>query len=132
MRPLVHPEIADVPLEMILHAMSDPVRVAIFSEIVRSEGQTCSTFLEVNDKAIPKSTLSLHFKVLRDAGLIHGERQGVEMLNTSRCAEIDKRFPGLIKAIVSAHKIQLDSASSRLSRKAGRKSGKGTATAKAN
>jgi hypothetical protein len=39
--------------------------------------------------------------------LIRGERQGVEMQNTSRCAEIDQRFPGLIAAIVNAHNIQL-------------------------
>jgi hypothetical protein len=28
------------------------------------------------------------------------------MRNTSRCAEIDKRFPGLIAAIIRAHNIQ--------------------------
>jgi hypothetical protein len=39
--------------------------------------------------------------------LIRGERHGVEMRNTSRCAEIDQRFPGLIPAIVNAHKVQL-------------------------
>jgi len=39
--------------------------------------------------------------------LIRGERRGVEMQNTSRCAEIDKRFPGLIAAIVHAHNVQL-------------------------
>jgi DNA-binding transcriptional ArsR family regulator len=63
-------------------------------------------FLTVSDKAIPKSTLSQHFRVLREAGLIRGERRGVEMHNTSRCAEIEQRFPGLIAAIVHAHTIQ--------------------------
>ena len=53
-----------------------------------------------------KSTLSQHFKVLREAGLIRSERLGVEMQNTSRCKEIDHRFPGLIAAIVNAHKRQ--------------------------
>ena len=66
-----------------------------------------STFLKVTSQAIPKSTLSHHFKVLREAGLVRGERHGVEMLNSSRCAEIDKRFPGLIAAIVRAHNVQL-------------------------
>jgi hypothetical protein len=28
------------------------------------------------------------------------------MHNTSRCAEIEGRFPGLIRAIISAHAIQ--------------------------
>ena len=44
----------------------------------------------------------MHFKALREAGLIRSERQGVEMRNTSRCPEIEQRFPGLIPAIVSA------------------------------
>ena len=64
-------------------------------------------FFSVSDKTIPKSTLSQHFKALREAGLIRSERRGVEMHNTSRCAEIEKRFPGLITAIVNAHNIQL-------------------------
>jgi DNA-binding transcriptional ArsR family regulator len=63
-------------------------------------------FLTVSDKAIPKSTLSQHFRALREAGLIRGERRGVEMHNTSRCAEIEERFPGLLRAIVNAHTIQ--------------------------
>jgi DNA-binding transcriptional ArsR family regulator len=108
MRPLVHPAIDDVTVEGILHALSDPVRVAIFADIVGSDcSQNCSNFVNVSDKPIPKSTLSQHFKALREAGLIRGERRGVEMQNSSRCAEIEKRFPGLIPAIVDAYKIQL-------------------------
>jgi len=108
MRPLVHPAIDDVTVEGILHALSDPVRVAIFADIVGSDcSLNCSNFVNVSDKPIPKSTLSQHFKALREAGLIRGERRGVEMQNSSRCAEIEERFPGLIPAIVDAYKIQL-------------------------
>jgi DNA-binding transcriptional ArsR family regulator len=107
MRPLFHPSMEDVSIEAILHALSDPIRIAIFSEIVGSEcSRNCSNFLNVTEKEIPKSTLSQHFKVLREAGLIRGERRGVEMHNTSRCTEIDRRFPGLIAAIVNAHHIK--------------------------
>ena len=107
MKPLFHPAIEDVTVEGILHALSDPVRVAIYADLVNSDcPQTCSSFLRVSEKAIPKSTLSQHFKALREAGLIRGERHGVEMQNTSRCGEIDKRFPGLIPAIVKAHATQ--------------------------
>lgn len=106
-RPLLHPSIEDITVEGILHALSDPVRAAIYADILAQEcSQNCSTFLTVSDKAIPKSTLSQHFRALREAGLIRGERRGVEMHNTSRCAEIDERFPGLIRAIVNAHTIQ--------------------------
>jgi DNA-binding transcriptional ArsR family regulator len=108
MRPLFHPSVEDVTVEGILHALSDPVRVAIFSQIVGSEcPQNCSDFLHISEKVVPKSTLSQHFKALREAGLIRGERIGVEMRNTSRCAEIEQRFPGLVKAIVKAHNVQL-------------------------
>ena len=108
MRPLFHPSVEDVTVEAILHALSDPVRVAIYADIVGSDcSQNCSTFLSVSNKTIPKSTLSQHFKVLREAGLICSERRGVEMQNTSRCEEIDRRFPGLIRTIVNAHNIQL-------------------------
>jgi DNA-binding transcriptional ArsR family regulator len=106
-RPLFHPSIDDITVEGILYALSDPVRVAIFADIVAQNcSHNCSIFLTVSDKAIPKSTLSQHFRVLREAGLIRGERRGVEMHNTSRCAEIEQRFPGLIVAIVNAHTIQ--------------------------
>src|SRR6201998_3270995 len=107
MLPLFHPSIEDITVEGILHALSDPVRVAIYADIVAQDcSQNCSTFLTVSDKTIPKSTLSQHFRALREAGLIRGERRGVEMHNTSRCAEIEQRFPGLIRAIVNAHSIQ--------------------------
>src|SRR6202522_2057986 len=106
-RPLFHPSLENITVEGILHALSDPVRVAIFADIVAQEcSHNCSMFLTVSDKAIPKSTLSQHFRALREAGLIRGERRGVEMHNISRCAEIEKRFPGLLLAIVNAHTIQ--------------------------
>jgi DNA-binding transcriptional ArsR family regulator len=118
MRPLFHPSIEEVTVEAILHALSDPVRVAIFADIASSNcSQTCSDFLHVSEKAIPKSTLSLHFKALREAGLIRGERHGVEMRNTSRCVEIDQRFPGLLAGIVNAYKVQLASGKRRPRRK---------------
>ena len=107
MRPLFHPSIEEVTVEGILYALSDPVRVAIFADIVDSNcSRNCTNFVNMSEKPIPKSTLSQHFKALREAGLIHGERRGVEMQNTSRCTEIDQRFPGLIAAIVNAHNIQ--------------------------
>ena len=107
-RPLFHPSVQDVTVEAILHALSDPVRVAIYADIVGQDcTHNCVAFSNISETPIPKSTLSQHFKILREAGLIRGERHGVEMHNASRCAEIDKRFPGLIGAIVAAHKIQL-------------------------
>jgi DNA-binding transcriptional ArsR family regulator len=47
-----------------------------------------------------KSTLSHHFRVLRDSGLIRTTKQGVENLNCVRWDEVNARFPGLLKAIM--------------------------------
>jgi DNA-binding transcriptional ArsR family regulator len=122
MRPLIHPAVEDVPVEAILHALSDPLRVAIFVQIVEQDcSHNCSAFLHLREKPIPKSTLSQHFKILREAGLIRGERMGVEMHNTSRCAEIDERYPGLIATILKAHNIQLEDEAKR-AKGAGKKS----------
>jgi DNA-binding transcriptional ArsR family regulator len=107
MRPLIHPSIEDITVEGILHALSDPVRVAIYAELAGATcANTCSNFLQISDRSIPKSTLSQHFRALREAGLVHSERHGVEMHNTSRCMEIEQRFPGLLPAILSAHGVQ--------------------------
>jgi DNA-binding transcriptional ArsR family regulator len=106
-RPLVHPAIEDVTVEAILHALADPVRVAIYARIIGSQfPQSCSSLMTVTAVAVPKSTLSQHFKVLREAGLIRSERRGVEMQNASRCAEVESRFPGLIPAVMSAYDAQ--------------------------
>ena len=108
MRPLRHPEIRDIPLEVILHALADPVRVRIFADIAQQGcAQSCTAFVHVAEKPIPKSTLSQHFRILREAGLIRSERHGVKMHNTSRAAEVDARYPGLLAAIAKAHKIQM-------------------------
>ena len=121
MKPLVHPAIEDVPLEAILHALADPVRVSIFYEIVYQEGpKNCTKLVSVLDKPIPKSTLSQHMRILREAGLIRSERHGVEMRNTSRYGEVDARYPGLLLAIVTAHAVQIEAKRKRDGRRGSR------------
>ncbi|GJD96482.1 ArsR/SmtB family transcription factor [Methylobacterium iners] len=104
MRPLFHPAIEDVSPEAVLHALSDPSRAAIFANIMRAGCvEACSALSAVGDRVIPKSSLSNHFKVLREAGLIRSERHGIEMRNYSRWAEVNARFPGLLAAIINAY-----------------------------
>jgi|SRR5437868_4463372 len=104
MRPLLHPSPDTFRAEAILHALADPERAAIFAEIAGAECvQRCSALADAGERVIPKSSLSQHFKVLREAGLIRSERQGVEMRNYSRCTEINDRFPGLLPAIMAAY-----------------------------
>ena len=103
MRLLQHPAIDDISVEGILYALSDPNRAHIFAAIAAaSQPHTCSAFLAIGEQVLPKSTLSQHFKVLREAGLIRSERHGVELHNTTRCEEINQRYPGLLPSITAA------------------------------
>ena len=109
MRPLFHPAKEDIRAEDILHALADPVRATIFTEIAAAScAQICAAFSSVNNKPIPKSSLSAHFRVLREAGLIRSERRGIEMHNTSRFEEVEARFPGLLPAILVAYSTRKD------------------------
>ena len=109
MKPLLHPSVDDITVEGILHALSDPVRVAIYADLAGSGcAQACTVFSQVIDRSIPKSTLSQHFRTLREAGLIRSERRGVEMHNTSRFDEVEARFPGLLPAILVAYSKRKD------------------------
>ena len=109
MKPLYHPSINDITVEGLLHALSDPVRVQIYVEIARSEcPRTCSNFLQLDNRTLPKSTLSQHFRILREAGLIRSERKGVEMHNTTRCQELKERFGTMLSAIIDAYRQQFE------------------------
>jgi DNA-binding transcriptional ArsR family regulator len=106
-KPMVHPALADVTVEGIFHALSDAARAEIFVQMCeREDPRPCTDFQNVNGRSIPKSTLSQYIRTLREAGLIRCERRGVEMYNTTRRAEIDQRFPGLIAAMLDAYARQ--------------------------
>jgi len=51
---------------------------------------------------VAPSTLSHHFKVLREAGLIHQEDRGTQRWTVLRAPELDARFPGFLDAVITA------------------------------
>ena len=102
-RPLHHPSIDLVTLTGLLHALSDPVRLAIVAELRKTErGLNCVETREKLDLNMPKSTCSQHYRIMREAGLILCERRGVELTSTLRRRELETRFPGLLDAILKA------------------------------
>src|SRR5579859_5103911 len=97
--PISHPTREKLELSSVLHALSDPVRLRIVSELAKGEGEhTCGSF------ALPvtKSTCTHHFKVLREAGVIHQRHKGTTRLNTLRREDLEARFPGLLDTILQA------------------------------
>ena len=107
-RPLAHPNIDDVTVAGILHALADPVRLAIVGELLKAErGMNCTQTTGKLDMAMPKSTCSQHYRILREAGLIVSERKGVELSSRVRLRELDARFPGLLQSILKAHEKEV-------------------------
>jgi DNA-binding transcriptional ArsR family regulator len=85
-------------LDKVLHALSDPVRLGIVLQLSRQGECSCAAL----DGGRPKSTVSHHFRVLREAGLVQTRIQGVTHLNTLRRQNLDAAFPGLLAAILAA------------------------------
>ncbi|HTV40296.1 MAG TPA: helix-turn-helix domain-containing protein [Candidatus Sulfotelmatobacter sp.] len=104
MRPLYHPSLKEITVQGILYALSDPVRVRIYGELAQAgSAMNCCAFLSRGDLKLPKSTLSQHFKILREAGLIRSERKGVELKNSTRCDELRKKFGPMVTEILHAY-----------------------------
>jgi DNA-binding transcriptional ArsR family regulator len=95
MRPYKHPTPDQFTLERIFHALSDPARLEIVRHLSRVREATCGEL----DGGRPKSSMSHHFRILRDCGLIHTRAEGAVHQNTLRRKDIDARFPKLLDAI---------------------------------
>jgi DNA-binding transcriptional ArsR family regulator len=96
----VHPATEDISLAGVLGALSDPMRLKILKKLLAKRDRSLSCSGAAPCAEMAKSTLSHHFRVLRDAGLIRTTKQGVENLNCVRWDDVNKRFPGLLHAIM--------------------------------
>ena len=96
---LDHPSTENITLVGLLGALADPVRLLIVVGLLK--GQGCMSCAEASPcPGIAKSTLSNHFRMLRQAGLIRTTKRGVEHRNVVRKDEIDALFPGLLELVV--------------------------------
>jgi len=93
-----HPRRAELELAAVLHALSDPMRLRIVQALAVEGRQTCGGF----DLPVTKSTCTHHFKVLREAGVIHQRQEGTARLNSLRREDLDARFPGVLDSVLRA------------------------------
>lgn len=85
-------------LTAVLFALSDPIRLSIVKCLAKADEQACGSF----DVPAAKSTLSHHFKVLREAGVIYMRPAGTSYKNSLRREDLEARFPGLLDTILNA------------------------------
>jgi len=92
---LVHPPVDRLDLVAVLHALADPTRLAIVRVLLVEQERACGTF----GVDVAPSTLSHHFRVLREAGVIRQREEGNRRWTALRRDELDGRFPGLLEVL---------------------------------
>lgn len=106
MRLLYHPDRKDITLAGVLYALGDPVRLEIVRELARQGELPCCGFNFDNQgtgqKAIAKSTMSHHFRLLRESGVLYCRKEGTQHMNSLRREDLDVLFPGLMAAVLQA------------------------------
>ncbi|SDD77146.1 ArsR/SmtB family transcription factor [Actinokineospora iranica] len=95
---LDEPEVERLVLPEVLHAFSDPTRLAVITQLSDAGEMSCGNLAV----SVAKSTLSQHLRVLREAGVTHTRRDGNQRWLSVRRADLDRRFPGLLDSILGA------------------------------
>ena len=106
MREPHHPARAELELSAVLHALSDPARLAIVRALAQDGERSCGTF----ELGLSKATRSHHFKVLRESGVILTRPEGRKRLLSLRTEDLETRFPGLLDAVLAAKRRRAKSA----------------------
>jgi DNA-binding transcriptional ArsR family regulator len=108
MREPHHPACAELELPAVLHALSDPARLQIVHQLAIRDECTCGTF----DLGLSKATLSHHFRVLRESGVVRTRPDGRTRMLSLRKDDLDERFPGLLEAVLTAEPPKVEPAGS--------------------
>jgi DNA-binding transcriptional ArsR family regulator len=98
MREPHHPSRRELELSSVLHALSDPARLDIVRRLADGDEPSCGTF----DLGLSKATLSHHFRVLREAGVVLVRPEGRKRLLSLRMDDLNARFPGLMEAVLES------------------------------
>jgi DNA-binding transcriptional ArsR family regulator len=109
MRLLYHPDRKDISLAGVLYALGDPVRLAIVKRLAASGELPCCALdcaiadtTSLSPKPIAKSTMSHHFRILRESGVLYSRKEGTQLINSLRRHDLDELFPGLLDAVLQS------------------------------
>ena len=93
---MLHPTRDQIELVNVLAAIGHPVRAEIVRTLSSGEEQVCTDIMP----SVPKSTLTNHWRVLRESGVICQRPEGRTLMTRLRREDLDARFPGLIDLVV--------------------------------
>ncbi|WP_223186536.1 ArsR/SmtB family transcription factor [Streptomyces sp. CBMA29] len=98
-RALEHPATAEIRLEEVLHALSDPMRLIVVRNLAAAHGEVACSDVPL---PVSKSTTTHHFRVLREAGVISQIYRGTSKMNALRRDDLEALFPGLLDRVLDA------------------------------
>jgi len=93
-----HPDMDTIELQQVLYALGDLSRLHIVKNLHLNGPLPCK---EASCPNMSKSTISHHFKILREAGLLQCEKVGVTHMNSIRSDELNAKFPNLLETVIS-------------------------------
>jgi len=99
---LHHPDRNELELAAVLHALSDPQRLEIVRKLADADAPCACGSIELR---VAKSTMTHHYRVLRESGVICQKRRGTTKLTELRREDLDARFPGLLDAVLSSRSV---------------------------
>jgi DNA-binding transcriptional ArsR family regulator len=99
---LRHPGFDELEVGPVLLALADENRRRVIAELSArpDEERLCASF----DLPVGKSSRTHHWRVLREAGLVYQRDAGNRLYMRLRKEDLDRKFPGLIEAVVTAHR----------------------------
>lgn len=100
-----HPAEGEIVLGTVLSALADPLRRRVVMELAQAPAGTERTCISFG-LPVSKATLTHHFRILRESGLIRQVNRGNSRAATLRREEINRRLPGLID-LVAAEKPEV-------------------------
>jgi DNA-binding transcriptional ArsR family regulator len=94
-----HPTRDQIRLEDVLAALGNPLRMRVLQVLAGGGEHPCGAIVE----GVSKSTLTHHWRVLRESGVINQRASGRTLLLSLRREDLDARFPMLLDTILAAH-----------------------------
>ncbi|MGW1889928.1 ArsR/SmtB family transcription factor [Streptomyces sp. NPDC002004] len=96
---LPQPDVADIELVKVLHALGDPVRLWLLKVYSGAEQFSCKPEA-LGLGHLHKSTVSHHMRIMREAGITSTRAVGRNRYVQLRRADLDARFPGLVDSLL--------------------------------
>src|SRR5471030_318119 len=99
-----HPKRSEVSLERVLFALSDPIRL----NMVRMLASTKRVNSLSLGPGMPRSTITHHTRILREAGLTRTMPEGRNCWISLRRNLLSDKFPGLLEIILKDQNLASD------------------------